>query len=83
MSGVLQNPLPDLIQRTNEYLLNWRTCQMDYENTHMILLWHYYQMKLIMAHLYYLPKAHLNLVLIFEMLLPVLECYQLLKSQSI
>jgi hypothetical protein len=50
------NPLPDLIERTNKYLLNLRL-------THWITQKQYEQLcinpnEVKLAHLYYLPKAH-------------------------
>jgi hypothetical protein len=50
------NPLPDLIERTNKYLLNLRLTHWINQKQYELLCINSNEVKL--AHLYYLPKAH-------------------------
>ncbi|CAF1691112.1 unnamed protein product, partial [Adineta ricciae] len=50
------DPLPDLIQRTNQYLLHLRLVKWVTQKQYEILSINSNEVEL--AHLYYLPKAH-------------------------
>ena len=50
------NPLPDLIERTNKYLLNLRLAKWITQKQYELLSINPTEVEL--AHLYYLPKAH-------------------------
>ncbi|CAF3917583.1 unnamed protein product [Rotaria sordida] len=52
----INNPLPDLIQRTNNYLLNLRLAKWITQKQYETLCINSNEVEL--AHLYYLPKAH-------------------------
>jgi hypothetical protein len=52
------DPLPDLIQRTNKYLLNLRLAKWITQKQYELLSLKPDKDEIELAHLYYLPKAH-------------------------